>query len=168
MLVPFFHVTQECLCVHTCACIMFVLLVKTRPAVVFCIFSLAAYLYQQRYFAECWMQNTEWLWKFASIGLGLGIRRSAKYPGCRICCKLKLMLVFFKVCSVYLSTRSKTCNNCIAKCKSGLQLKKLDKHLYIHWREIYPLLAGYCSLLKTRNFTNLCDFHRPRISNKLL
>lgn len=55
----FFHVTQECLCVHTCACIMFVLLVKTRPVVVFCTFSLAAYLYWQRYFAERRIQNIE-------------------------------------------------------------------------------------------------------------
>ena len=38
--IPFFHVTQECVCVHTCACIMFVLLVKTRPVVVFCILNI--------------------------------------------------------------------------------------------------------------------------------
>lgn len=40
----------------------------------------------------CRMPNAKHRMTLKVVGLGLGIRRSAKYPGCRICCKLNVSL----------------------------------------------------------------------------
>lgn len=70
------------------------------------------------------MPNAKHQMTLKVVGLGLGIRRSAKYPGCRICCKLNVSLFEGVQCIYQLVLK-------LATTTRVDQVKKLDKH-YIH------------------------------------